>query len=180
MHQKHVILANGQKISVKVVGIVSITPHFHLFDVLYIPYFHVNLISVSSLLQHSSYSLSFYQYSYVIQDKSQMQMIGKASLSHGLYVLHVPYKLCVDSSHNSVSSDSVFSDITYNKVDVPSNTLSINTCKSMNKKDAYLWHARFGHLSNHVLKILSNKIDISLPASFNSHTCHICPISKFF
>lgn len=41
------------------------------------------------------------------------------------------------------------------------------------------WHNRFGHVSDNVLKILSNKIPFALPNEFSTKSCYVCPIAKF-
>lgn len=66
---------------------MSLAPDLTLCDVLYIPSFRVNLISVSSLLHGSDFSITFHTNSFVIQDKYKSRMIGQGDLWQGLYVL---------------------------------------------------------------------------------------------
>lgn len=49
-----------------------------------------------------------------------------------------------------------------------------NTCNN-----ATFWHTRFGHISDKVLKQLSNKIPFSMSTDFNTSLCQICPLAKF-
>lgn len=44
--------------------------------------------------------------------------------------------------------------------------------------NANLWYLRLGHLSDNVLKLLSNKIHLLVSSDFNSESCTICPLSK--
>nr|KYP42248.1 hypothetical protein KK1_036337 [Cajanus cajan] len=57
----------------------------------------------------------------------------------------------------------------------PASLASVNN----NSVYASIWHSRFGHVNDTILKILSNKIPFSMPTSYSSSSCHICPISKF-
>lgn len=42
-----------------------------------------------------------------------------------------------------------------------------------------IWHARLGHLSDRVLKLVSIKLPFDVPKHFNSHECKACPLAKF-
>ena len=57
------------------------------YNVLYIPQFHVNSLSVLVLLHSSNCSLSFSNCSFVIQDLASKKEIGKSDQLGGLYVL---------------------------------------------------------------------------------------------
>lgn len=154
---KFVVVPNNTKISVSGIGHITLSPSLILKNVLYIPSFHVNLISVSCLLNTSCYSLSFTNADFLIQDKSQQRVIGKGSLAHGLYVLHnEPLSLC-----NVL------------------NSAITNKCNSVQNNVAKLWHSRLGHLSDNVLKIVSNKIPFMFSSKSHSHNCSICPMAKF-
>src|ERR1044072_1711199 len=73
---KFVLLPDKTKVKVIVVGIVQLTSTLVLKDVLYIPNFTVNLISVSQLLKHNDYDLTFTKSAFCIQDKNRL-MIGQ-------------------------------------------------------------------------------------------------------
>lgn len=88
----HVSLPNGSRVSIHFVGSVSLISSLTLHNIFFIPEFRVNLLSVSTLLHDTSISLMFYDYSFVIQDKLSLQMIGKGELQGGLYVLQVPHQ----------------------------------------------------------------------------------------
>lgn len=76
-------------------------------------------------------------------------MTGKSEYHHGLYFYF--------SSTNCIS-------------------ISPHT-QHYNVVSANLWHSRLGHLSDHILKILSTKL--SLLGSYDCNTsCPICPLPK--
>ncbi|CAA3023561.1 retroelement pol poly [Olea europaea subsp. europaea] len=58
-----------------------------LRDVLFVPQFKLNLLSVSSLTTGTNLSLNFFHDQFIIQEASSRKMIGKGSIIQGLYVL---------------------------------------------------------------------------------------------
>lgn len=79
---------------------------------LFIPTFRFNLISVSVLTSTMPLTVRFVDDYCVIQDKSSSRMIGRANLSHGLYLLHIEHtvsvcKTVLNKDCNSLSSASV-------------------------------------------------------------------------
>ena len=83
---------------------------------------------------------------------SHCKKIGRGDLLHGLYVLNLKdtHSTCNVSDHNSCI-----------------NFVS-STCTP-----AIDWHNRFGHVSDSVLKILSNKIPFALPNEFSTKSCYV-------
>lgn len=149
LQNQFVILPNNTKIPVSAIGTVHLAHDLILENVLYIPSFHVNLLSVGCLLHNSNCSVMFTGKHFLIQDIKKQKVIGKDDLIQGLYVYHTV-----------LSSPSC------------SNTVAL--CTPVNNT-ATVWHNRLGHLSDHILKIVGNKIDFPFP----SKSCQICPLAKF-
>lgn len=83
-----VLLPDNSCISVYLSGDVPLSTSLVLKDVLYVPTFKFNLLSISALTHDSSVSVFSFPESFVIQDSSQTVMIGKGSRFYDLYVLH--------------------------------------------------------------------------------------------
>ena len=63
-----VTLSNGHFVPITCIGTIVLSPTFTLHDVLFIPQFKFNLVSVSALNQNYSYYVTFLSTSCVIQD----------------------------------------------------------------------------------------------------------------
>jgi len=124
-----------------------------LHNILYIPGFNFNLISVSQLAIKSDCSIRFTDQICEIQDNHTMRMIGFAKMHHRLYVLENPKGPGKQFTPTSISINSVF----VNKVD---------DC-----------HFRLGHLSKDKLSILPTKFDYISSKTLNDF-CQICPFAK--
>lgn len=85
-----VSLPDGVRVPITHIGNVHISDILILHDVLHVPSFHFNLISVSSLLKNNQCSAHFYSDSCFIQEHIQGLMIGKCILIHNLASLHLP------------------------------------------------------------------------------------------
>ncbi|XP_077215980.1 uncharacterized protein LOC143850645 [Tasmannia lanceolata] len=83
-------LPNGNLALVSHIGTVSLSPSLVLKDVLCVPSFNFNLISVSKLTQYSNCSITFFSDSCVIQDRSLRTMIGAGKEMNGLYHFFLP------------------------------------------------------------------------------------------
>lgn len=81
-----VTLPNGSKIAVHSIGTVKLSPNLILHNVLYIPPFHVNLISVGALLITSNISAFLRDRWCFLQDLNQKRVIGKGEFHKGIYV----------------------------------------------------------------------------------------------
>ncbi|KAJ9553297.1 hypothetical protein OSB04_017342 [Centaurea solstitialis] len=91
-----VILPIKESVRVNLIGDVFISGNLLLHDVLYVPQFHVNLISVSSLNSNGKSTVEFDEKHGLIQEKKSRTIIGKADLCHGLYVLNEDEKVAVN------------------------------------------------------------------------------------
>lgn len=97
-----VTLPNGSQLSASISGFVKLTPSLTLHNVLYIPSFNVNLISVAKLSQSNNCFIQFTANSCSIMQNPSMETIGIADLQYGLYVLH---SNVFHASCNSVSTN---------------------------------------------------------------------------
>ena len=82
-----VYLPNGETVVVTHIGTVQLSATLTLTDVLCVPSFNFNLISVSTLTKHKLCCLMFFGDWCVIQDLAQWSMIGLGKQSNGLYLL---------------------------------------------------------------------------------------------
>ncbi|XP_019170460.1 PREDICTED: uncharacterized protein LOC109166032 [Ipomoea nil] len=80
-------LPNGHQAQVSHIGTVQLSADLILFNVLCVPIFHCNLISLGELTRRSKYSIIFHSNHCVIQDQLLGRMIGVAELKRGLYQL---------------------------------------------------------------------------------------------
>ncbi|CAA7057424.1 unnamed protein product, partial [Microthlaspi erraticum] len=84
-----VSLPNGIRESISHTGTVHIHSSLTLHNVLHVPSFRFNLISVSSLLKHDDRSAHFYADHCIIQESTQGLMIGRGTLINNFYILQV-------------------------------------------------------------------------------------------
>jgi hypothetical protein len=88
--QATVELPNGQLVPVTHIGTVKLSSSLILTDVLCVPSFHFNLISVSKLVHSSACCLIFQSHYCFIQAFTPWRMIGLGKLHNGLYILESP------------------------------------------------------------------------------------------
>lgn len=82
-----VTLPNHTRISVSLCGDIRISPNLVLHDVLFVPQFKFNLLSVNALTDESKLNLSLCYDHDIIQEVAAQKMIGKDDKIQGLYVL---------------------------------------------------------------------------------------------
>ncbi|CAJ2658341.1 unnamed protein product [Trifolium pratense] len=83
----NVKLPNGNIVLAKYSGIVKFPSGLVINNVLCVPHFSVNLISVSQLCKMPTYIVNFTDSKCLIQDQLTKNMIGSASVTDGLYYL---------------------------------------------------------------------------------------------
>ena len=125
-----VTLPNNHKISVDLCGNIQISSNLILQDVLFVPQFQFNLISVSILTTDSQLNVNFFPDYFVIQDINTKMMSGKGDKHDALYVLQA------SDLNNSSPASSTFA-----------NTVL-----------ARIWHERLGHLSFQRFKFLNSQL----------------------
>ncbi|KAK9070135.1 hypothetical protein SSX86_010535 [Deinandra increscens subsp. villosa] len=113
----HISLPNSQVIKVTSYGNVSLNPQLTLSNVLYVPEFKHNLLSVPRLCKDTQGVVFFSHVACFLQGPSMKRPLELGRLLNGLYLLH--------SDSNSVFSQSVL-------------------CNSVITSD--IWHCRLGHL----------------------------------
>jgi len=147
-------LPTGTTVTAHHSGIVELSPYFVLHNVLYVPFFHFNLIYISKLVSTIRYSLTFVFNSCKIQEVNSLRMIGLAKLRKRLYYL-------VD---NKMSTH------------LPFNNVVINHTSATPITTSSLWHFRLGHLSGNRLNILCQTyLFISRHVD---EICDVCHLAK--
>ena len=82
-----VTLPNGHTVPVGGTGSVRLCDDLTLQNVLFVPQFHCNVLSISALTQQLPYVVSFYSDHYVIEDRTQGRRIGMGRQVGNLYIL---------------------------------------------------------------------------------------------
>ncbi|RVX02926.1 hypothetical protein CK203_023296 [Vitis vinifera] len=82
-----VALPNGHTVPVGGTGSVRLCNDLTLQNVLFVPQFHCNLLSISALTQQHPYVVSFHSDHYVIEDPTQGRKIGIGRQANNLYTL---------------------------------------------------------------------------------------------
>jgi hypothetical protein len=145
-------LPNGNSVIAKFSGVVKFSDDFSLSNVLCIPNFSINLLSVSTLCHQSHYTLLFDASKCVIQALPNLRMIGLAEAFEGLYYLKLHDK-----------------DVMVAAVDNPASL-------STTIPPQALWHFRLGHLSTARLSALHSKfpyIDVD-----HKGICDVCHLAR--
>lgn len=141
-------LPNGRTTPITHIGDVFLTSSIVLSEVLCVPSFHCNLVSISKLTADSSASIIFFKHSCLLQDLSLKQMVEIGRVDGGLYA-------------RTVSST------------FPHSMLS-NQCTRVHTEpslEAKIWHARLGHPA----AVILNKLSV-IPSVTSSlfTTCDVC------
>ena len=87
-----VSLPDSSQLSASMSGTVILSLSLTLHNVLYIPIFNANLISIAKLAQNNDYSIQFTVNSCSITQNPSMETIGITELQSGLYVLNSTVK----------------------------------------------------------------------------------------
>ena len=129
-------LPYGSQVTCSYYGTVHFNDMLYLHNVLYLPEFSFNLISITKLTKSLNCQLIFDDKHCLIQDINTLRRIGTAEVSNGLYVLQA----------SPVS----------NFVVTPSPTL-VNTFY----KDKFdIWHFRLGHIPVDKIHAIKKKVFI--------------------
>ncbi|CAL1358899.1 unnamed protein product [Linum trigynum] len=155
-----ITLPNGQKAEATHIGIVQLPCGLILHQVLYVPSFSFNLLSVSKLTKTLPISLTFKSSFCEIQDLLTRRRIGLAHQVRGLYQMSrcshfVPVP--------AVKGKSSIIAATYN----------------FSQQNLNLWHSRLGHpssLRQNVIKKSSNVVEKSVLD--HCETCHFAKQKK--
>ena len=148
---RSVTLPTGQNINIKGISQIRLNEYLLLTNVLYIPDFRLNLLSISQLSKDLRCRVMFDQSSCVIQDPIKGLMIGQGEEIVNLYVL--------DGAINTDPASSRLS---------PSINVIVDTS---------LWHNRLGHPSVDRIDLITNVLGIKQKNKGLFH-CSICPLAK--
>ena len=147
-------LPNGNQVIANYSGSVFLNQNHVIDNVLYIPNFTFNLLSVAKLIDNLSCVITFDSSGCHIQDKNSLKMIGLTEMQDRLYILRIP-------SHQNLQIKPV-------KSPHITNTVNFTTSDLEN-----LWHFRLGLASNKYIDVIKNKFPfIKYNKSFVCEFCH--------
>lgn len=135
------------------IGTVKLNHHLILHNVLYIPDFRLNFLSISQLTKDLGYRVVFDRDSCIIHDHIRGLMIGQGEAIANLYVLDV----------NSIAESSLVSSSFF--------------CSSVVALDSHLWHNRLGHPSVCKMDFFTDVLGIKQRNKGPFH-CSIFPLAK--
>ena len=169
----HIKLPNGTVAEIELVGNIVMANGFQLIDVLVVPDFHFNLLSISKLTRDMNCVALFHPEFCLIQDCATMEIKGLGKQRGGLHYL-------LEMSPETLSSKQF--DLSMTKL-----LQFVNTYAPCNNgvvasvftepNVSHLWYSRLGHAPFAKMKhipcigkdILKNKSDV----------CLTCPVAKF-
>ena len=175
-------LPNGTRTYVKNVGSVVLDKNLHLLNVLHVPDFHHNLLSVSKLTASNNCFVTFYLDFCLIQDLCNGKLKGIGKHRQGLYFFNPNLKLSTFVSdlgqlnkvvcHTVESSQVVPFEMNLNKM--PISMLSLSS-----SHDSALWHQRLGHASYSILPLVRPSLSrSSAQSSLHFMHCLVYPLAK--
>lgn len=147
-------LPNGSTVVSHFSGTVQLSPTLIIQNVLFLPHFNFNLLSISKLASDANCSVFFGPNSCYIQEEKSKKMIGSARQIDGLYHLE----------EHDVSSSSA------------NNTFSVFSLATSTPPPSVLWHLRLGHLSYDRMSLLHKQYSyVPMP---NHTACDVCHMAR--
>ena len=188
-----ITLPNGYKVKVTEIGDVCLNSTLILYEVLYIPSFKFNLISVYCLANQLKGVVSFNNGSCLLQGPSLKSPLALGKAKNGLYFFcpkcHILSANDGFTSHQRCQSVSLLNYCKRSSLPCVklSHTINKEACSidhfsssaanlSVSKDNEFLWHARLGHVPFVRMKNMS-----TIPLKFSnkqSFTCTICPMAR--
>lgn len=151
---RKVHLPNGDVTLVTHSGSCTLTETGELHDVLFVPEFHYNLLSISKVTKELNCFVSFYIGFCLFQDLSTGKLKGIGKEDDGLYFLVQQQSFSNSRVHDNVKSFAAHDD----------------------KKNIMLWHRRLTHASIGSIKnLLGYTVDDCKTVLSD---CEICPLAK--
>ena len=150
-------LPNGVLVSVTHIGTVQVAPSMTLTNVLCVPSFQLNLISVSKLVHSLSCCLIFITNYCLIQAFTPWRMIGLGKLHNGFYMLQTSMDQSSCANLLAQPSFSKFASHFNNNTSLPTSVQSSNNASLytfVQPTSMQLWHYRLGHSSFDRLQFL--------------------------
>ncbi|KAL2242415.1 UNVERIFIED_CONTAM: Retrovirus-related Pol polyprotein from transposon RE1 [Sesamum indicum] len=136
-------------------GSIQLCPSLTLTNVLFVPNFAHNLLSVSQLCSSHHVAFSFYGSFCVVQDLRSKQILALGKQHRQLYYL---------------GSKSFFP-----TSDCSSKHTAHALLSSSHVDNFSLWHQRLGHTSPDVMKHIES---LHIPEPDKNHVCSVCPLAK--
>jgi hypothetical protein len=150
-----VLLPNGEKAKIVAKGSLPLNSVYYLHNVLCVPTFKVDLISVSHLTRDLNCLIIFFPYWCLLQDLVTRRMIGLGKQHNGLY-----YLVALATKQNMTN---------------PSSTITQPTCH-LTISSTNLRHNRLGHTSPSRLRFIAKFFK---KFSIQSNTiCSVCHLAK--
>ncbi|KAI9162373.1 hypothetical protein LWI28_026651 [Acer negundo] len=150
-----VLLPSGDKANIIAKGSLPLNSVYYLHNVLCVPTFKVDLISVSRLTGGLNCSITFFPYWCVLQDLATKRMIDLGKQRNGLYYL------AALAAKNSIH-------VHKTATKQPTCNLTISSTD--------LWHNCLGHASSPRLSFIAkNFLNFSVQSN---NACPVCPLAK--
>lgn len=164
-------LPNGECSKITKYGTVRLKNGLTLYNVLVVPEFKHNLLSVNKLTNSGKCKVNFYAGYCMIVDQDSSKLRGIGECRNGLYYLmNDDMKVIVDtlanpSYHTGFSAENAADYITYGWIN------------SQEHGDMMLWHLRLGHTPFSKLSSMGLNIKPN-PKPHTQPTCVTCPMAK--
>ncbi|XP_019262147.1 PREDICTED: uncharacterized protein LOC109239985 [Nicotiana attenuata] len=173
-----VSLPNGYKVKVTCTGSFALTKSIILHNVLYLPSFKHNVISVHKITEPFDCMVQFTRISCIIQGPSLKKPLDLGKLDNDLYKFVWEQSSQLQQPLTNVSNSSNFSSLcnssSFSSSSVHKDSAICNKV-AMNKMDV-VWHNRLAHVPFVRMKSIS---EISSTISSNqSFPCTICPMAR--
>jgi len=155
-----VIMPSGEQALITSTGTLHLNSIISLKNVLGVPSFKVDLMSISRITRGLNCSVTFFPYWCVLQDLAMKTTIGLGKQRGGLY-----YLVTLASTPPTPKYQ-------------PSASTAIATQSSRSHviSSTDLWHRRLGHLSSSILHFMAKTL-LNFPFKFQD-ACDICALSK--
>ena len=160
-------LPNGETASVTHIGTIVLSSSLTLNNVLCVPPFTFNLLSVSTITKTQPCCLVFLSTLFFVQDFASWRTIRVGQQVDGLYLLQ-------SGNLQQTSPIGLAESLANHKLNLAFNPVSVAIASNCNLSS--LWHFRLSHRSDYRLQALSH-VFLFLQNSCNN-TCDICPLAK--
>ena len=176
-------LPNGESVLVTHVGQVHLSSDLILDNVLCIPSFSFNLISIGKLTHHLRCCCIFLSHFCFRQDLLQWKTIGLGRKQDGLYILQQTNiaQLSIPIQLSTFMPTILSIPGVYSPFAISGKCHSVAQFHSANNNVAsksILWHNRTGHLSSSRLQLLSSAIPDVIFCNTDFPICTVCPLAK--
>ncbi|CAO2825263.1 unnamed protein product [Amaranthus hypochondriacus] len=165
-----ITLPNGESSKITHCGVVTLKNGLVLDNVLVVPAFKHNLLSVNKLTSSGHCKVNFYAGYCVIVDNNTLKIRGIGECKNGLYYLmNDTIENAVETLKNLSPNSTVLS-----ATQQPT-TISYGWLESQKLSDNMLWHLRLGHAPMKKL----NRLGLTTTSTTSLTSCLTCPLGKF-